>query len=77
MDTLILKLKSKYQDQIKEIKTVDKAEISITIRSGIDALAFSQDLQDHLVEIIDELTIVQVDILSEDGKVLDNFATNQ
>ncbi len=77
MDTLISKLKSKYQNQIKEINTVDKAEISITIRSGIDASAFSQDLQDHLVEIIDDLTIVQVDILSEDGKVLDSFATNQ
>ncbi len=77
MDTLISKLKSKYHDQIKEIKTVDKAEISITIRSEVHAAVFSQDLQDHLVEIIDELTIVQVDILSEDGKLLDSFATNQ
>lgn len=77
MDTLISKLKSKYQDQIKEIKTVEKAEISITIKSGIDAPEFSQDLQNHLIEIIDELTIVQIDVLSEDGKILDSFATNQ
>jgi len=77
METLISRLKSKYQDQIKEIKTVDKAEISITIKSGIDAPTFSQDLQDHLVEIVDELTIVQVNVLAEDGKVLDSFSTNQ
>jgi len=77
MDTLISKLKSKYHNQIKEIKTVGKAEISIKIRSEVHAPGFSQDLQDHLIEIIDELTILQVDILSEDGKLLDSFATNQ
>lgn len=77
MENIIAQLQSKYKKQIVKIETIDKAEISIVLADGVNASAFSQELQNHLVEIIDELTILQINIVDAKGDVKDQFATNQ
>ncbi|RZL43550.1 MAG: hypothetical protein EOO93_28325 [Pedobacter sp.] len=77
MEKIITQLQSKYNNEIDRIETIDKSEISIVLNNGVDSAAFSQELQNHLVEIIDELTILQINIVDAKGNVKDRFATNQ
>jgi len=77
MEELINQLTAHYRSVIQNITIAGKAELNITLNSGADAVDFSQNLQDHLVEILDELTIVKINILAVDGKVVDSFSSNQ
>jgi len=77
MEKILTQLQSKYNTQINKIETFDNAEISIFLADGVNVSAFSQELQNHLVEIIDELTILQVNIVDAKGDLKDQFATNQ
>ena len=77
MEKIIAQLQSKYSTQIKKIDKIDKTEISIYLNDGVNAAEFSQDLQNHLIEIIDEFTILQVNIVDSKGDVKDQFASNQ
>ena len=77
MEKIVTQLQSKYNTEINKIETIDKSEISIVLNNGVDSAAFSQELQNHLVEIIDELTILQINIVDAKGNVKDRFATNQ
>ena len=77
MEKIVTQLQSKYNNEIDRIETIDKSEISIVLNNGVDSAAFSQELQNHLVEIIDELTILQINIVDAKGNVKDRFATNQ
>lgn len=77
MEKIITQLQSKYNTEINKIETIDKSEISIVLNNGVDSAAFSQELQNHLVEIIDELMIIQINIVDAKGNVKDRFATNQ
>jgi hypothetical protein len=77
MEELIKQLRDKYFKSIADIKTTGKAEITVTIADEINAENFSQELQDHLVETIDELSIVKINIVDCQGTLIDSFATNQ
>lgn len=77
MEKIVTQLQSKYNNEIDRIETIDKSEISIVLNNGVDSAAFSQELQNHLVEIIDELTILQINIVDAKGNVKDRFAANQ
>ena len=77
MEKIIAQLKSKYSNQIDYIDTIDNTEVSIHLAQGVEGTIFSQELKNQLVEIIDELTILQINIVDSNGDVVDNFATNQ
>ena len=77
MEKIVTQLQSKYNNEIDRIETIDKSEISIVLNNGVDSAAFSQELQNHLVELIDELTILQINIVDAKGDVKNRFATNQ
>jgi hypothetical protein len=77
MEKLIESLKSKYAKAIDSVTIAGKAEINITIKNGVNADTFSQELQDHLIEVVDPLSIFQFNILDHNGEQRDSFATNQ
>jgi hypothetical protein len=77
MEELIEQLRNKYYSTISDIKTTGKAEITLTVADEKNAENFSQELQDHLVEIIDGLTILKINIVDCQGTLIDSFATNQ
>lgn len=77
MEELIEQLRNKYYNSIATIKTAGKAEITVTIAKETDATNFSQELQDHLIENIDKLSIVKINIVDCQGFLIDSFATNQ
>ena len=77
MSELYEKLKIKYADQIESLSTIGPAEIAITLKPNTDERAFSQELQNQLVELIDHQTIIKIDILNSHNEVVDSFATNQ
>ena len=77
MEKIIEQLAARYGQQIKQILKIDKAELSIFLNKDVDALQFSQKLQDQIVAQIDEFTIYQINIVDAAGKVIDKFATNQ
>ena len=77
MEKIVTQLQSIYNNEIDRIETIGKSEISIVLNNGVDSAAFSQELQNHLVELIDELTILQINIVDAKGDVKNRFATNQ
>lgn len=77
MEKLIQHLQEAYPDQIASINKAGSAEINISLHANADAAQFSQSLQDHIVALTDEFTILKVNILDEKGGVKDSFATNQ
>jgi hypothetical protein len=77
MEELIGQLSNKYFDSIADIKATGKAEITIKVAEGTNGENFSQELQNHLIETIDELSIVKINIMDSKGAVIDSFATNQ
>ena len=77
MEELIANLKTKYNSEIADIKSAGAAEISVVLKQATDDTMFVSDLKDHLVQIIDELTIVKINVVDTDGNLIDSFATNQ
>ncbi|MDQ8051619.1 MAG: hypothetical protein REI78_01270 [Pedobacter sp.] len=77
MEKLINQLQQAYPHEIKEIKVAGPAEINIYLNDGAVAEKFSQELQDHLVSTIDELTIIKINVYDSAGTLRDSFASNQ
>lgn len=77
MENLIAILKEKYVNQISEIHQSGTAEIDIQITENTQANRFVQNLQNHFVELADELTIVKINIIDANGNKVDSFASNQ
>ncbi|RZJ70441.1 MAG: hypothetical protein EOO47_23435 [Flavobacterium sp.] len=77
MEKLIATLKKKYDNQISEISQSGIAEINIQLKEGIESASFIQNLQNHFVELVDELTIVKINIIDANGNQIDSFASNQ
>jgi hypothetical protein len=77
MEKLIKYLQETYGNEITSTKAIGKAELQITIGSGVNVGEFSQSLQDHIVEHINDMDIVKIDIVDADGNLKDSFATNQ
>jgi len=74
---IISQLRAKYSTEIKNIVRVEETVIAIELAENVQLADFAQSLKDHLVELIDELTILKVNIVDAKGKLLDSFATNQ
>ena len=77
MEKLIVQLKEKYQASISDIKKVGVAEINIVLNNAVDGEKFARDLKNHILEVIDDQTIMKFDISTVNGELLDSFATNQ
>lgn len=77
MEHIISQLREKYSTEIKNIVKVEETVIAIELLDTVQLTDFAQSLKDHLVELIDELTILKVNIVDANGKLLDSFATNQ
>lgn len=77
MEALIKQLKQTYPNKIAQINVAGTAEINITLAADTKAESFSQELQNHLVNTIDELEIIKINIIDSKGDVRDSFATNQ
>ena len=76
MKELIEKLKRTYNDRIASIDSTGAAEINIRLNEGA-ARDFVQTLKDHLIELVDELTIVKINVFDDQGVLIDSFASNQ
>lgn len=76
MEEIIQQLAKTYQHQIAQLDRVSATEINVSLKNNVDATSFAQELKDHLVDLIDELTILKVNILDENG-LLNTFSTNQ
>lgn len=77
MKELIEQLAAKYPLQIAKVSPIAEAELEVCLKEGVNFPAFSQNVQNHLLEMVDELTIVKVNILDHQGNIVDSFATNQ
>jgi len=77
MEQIISQLREKYSTEIKNIAKVEETVIAIELLETVQLADFAQSLKDHLLELIDELTILKVNIVDANGKLLDSFATNQ
>lgn len=77
MTDLNRQLQDKYAHEVETIETIGPAEITITLKPNVDAATFSQNLQDHLIEIIDQQSIIKIGILDHNRQLADSFATNQ
>ncbi|TKC02609.1 M18 family aminopeptidase [Pedobacter cryotolerans] len=77
MENIIQQINQKYEGEINHIQKVGKVEISITLNRDVKTADFAQKLQDDLVKIIDELTIVKINIVDADGNLCDTFSSNQ
>ena len=75
MENIIQQINQKYKDEVNHIHKVGKVEISITLNRDVKAADFAQKLQDDLVKIIDELTIVKINIVDADGNLCDTFSS--
>ena len=77
MENLIVQLKEKYQASISKIEKVGAAEINIVLNNAVDGEKFARNLKNHLLEVIDDQTIMKFDISNTNGELIDSFATNQ
>lgn len=77
METVMQQLKLRFNHQIEAITTVGKAEMTIELKPEVELALFSQQLQDHLVDLIDGLTLLRINIVDHTGKLCDSFASNQ
>jgi hypothetical protein len=77
MENIIQQINQKYKGEVNHIQKVGKVEISITLNRDVKAADFAQKLQDDLVKIIDELTIVKINIVDADGNLCYSFSSNQ
>lgn len=77
MKEIVQKLNDQYADRIETINQKGATELLISLKEEVDTERFSQDLRDHLVEIIDSQTIIKVNILNSNQELVDSFATNQ
>ena len=77
MENIIQQINQKYKGEVNHIQKVGKVEISIMLNRNINATDFAQKLQDDLVEIIDELTIVKINIIDAHGNQINTFSSSQ
>ena len=77
MENIIQQINQKYEGEINHIQKVGKVEISITLNRDVNTADFAQKLQDDLVKIIDELTIVKINIVDANGNLWHTFSSNQ
>jgi hypothetical protein len=77
MENIIQKINQKYGVEVDQIKKIGQAEIAIYLEQSIDTTAFAQKLQDNLLDIIDDLSIVKINIIDANGIMIDSFSSNQ
>lgn len=77
MEKLLQEITNRYPQQVSQIEQIKPTEINITLNDNTDIASFSQELQDHIIALIDELTILKVNLLSANGTIRDSFSTNQ
>lgn len=77
MENLIATLKEKYANQISVINQAGAAEINIHLNDNVNPAVFIQNLQNHFVELADELTIVKINIIDVNDNRVDSFSSNQ
>ncbi|PWS30173.1 hypothetical protein [Pedobacter paludis] len=77
MNELINQLNYFFGDKSLEINLIGPAEINIVLKDQDDAPQLSQDLQNHIVQIVNEDTLAKINFVNGEGKTLDSFALNQ
>lgn len=77
MENIIQKITQKYGTEIDYIKKVGTAELSIQLKKEVNATDFAQKLQDNLLTIIDDLSIVKINIVDQNGAIINSFSSNQ
>ena len=53
------------------------AELSISLKKEVNPADFAQKLQDNLLAIIDDLSIVKINIIDANGTLTGSFSSNQ
>lgn len=77
MEELINQLKSFLGDKALHIFKKGPAEVEVQIKGGENIEQLSVELKAHIVDLVDETTIAQIDIVDEKGNQVDHFALNQ
>lgn len=77
MENIIQKITQQYSAEVAHIKAVGRAEISISLKKEVDPTDFAQNLQDNLLAIIDDLSIVKINIIDANGTLTGSFSSNQ
>lgn len=77
MEKLIEYLKQKYGTDINAIEPLNKTELQITVSKHTQTNGLSQSIQDHLVGHIDEFEILKINLVGENGNLIDSFSTTQ
>ena len=77
MENISQKITEQYRAEIDQIKKVGNAELSVELSKDVNANEFAQKLQDNLLTIIDDLSIVKINIIDANGVMIDSFSSNQ
>lgn len=77
MENIIQKINQQYGAEVDHIKTVGRAELSIRLKKEVNPTDFAQKLQDNLLTIIDDLSIVKINIIDANGTLNGSFSSNQ
>lgn len=77
MENIIQKITQQYSAEVAHIKTVGRAELSISLKKEVNPADFAQKLQDNLLAIIDDLSIVKINVIDANGSLTGSFSSNQ
>jgi len=77
MEELIDQLNHFLGKRVESIKQKGPAEIEITVNKIEDVEGLSEELKDHIVEIIDENTLAKISFVAPNGQEVDSFSLNQ
>lgn len=77
MENIIQKITQQYGSEVNYIKKIGTAEIAVQLKKDVNTTNFAQKLQDNLVDIIDDLTIVKVNVIDANGNLIESFSSNQ